>query len=38
MLNNVCELIDDHNLANMRELRRFILVKSVLTVGKTTIG
>lgn len=24
MLNDVCELIDDHNLANMRELRRFI--------------
>jgi len=24
MLNDVCDLIDDHNLANMRELRRFI--------------
>lgn len=24
MLNEVCELIDDHNLANMRELRRFV--------------
>ena len=23
MLNDVCDLIDDHNLANMRELRRF---------------
>jgi len=25
LLNDVCELIDDHNLANMRELRRFVL-------------
>ena len=24
MLNDVCDLIDDHNLANMRELRRFL--------------
>lgn len=24
MLNDVCDLIDDHNLANMRELRRFV--------------
>lgn len=26
MLNDVCDLIDDHNLANMRELRRFVRV------------
>lgn len=24
MLNDVCDLIDDHNIANMRELRRFV--------------
>lgn len=24
MLNDVCDLIDEHNLANMRELRRFV--------------
>jgi len=24
MLNDVCDLIDDYNLANMRELRRFL--------------
>ncbi|MCH5465844.1 Rep family protein, partial [Levilactobacillus tujiorum] len=24
MLNDVCDLIDDHNLANMSELRRFL--------------
>lgn len=24
MLNNVCEMIDDYDLANMRELRRFV--------------
>lgn len=26
MLNDVCDMIDDHNLANMRELRRFVKV------------
>nr|BAC99041.1 replication protein [Latilactobacillus sakei] len=29
MLNDVCDLIDDHNLANMRELRRFIKLHGV---------
>ena len=24
MLNSVCDLIDDHDIANMRELRRFV--------------
>lgn len=27
MLNDVCDLIDDHNLANMRELRRFVKLR-----------
>ena len=29
MLNDVCDLIDDHNLANMRELRRFVKLHGV---------
>ena len=29
MLNDVCDLIDDYNLANMRELRRFIKLHGV---------
>ncbi|GAN41200.1 replication protein [Lacticaseibacillus paracasei NRIC 1981] len=29
ILNDVCDLIDDHNLANMRELRRFIKLHGV---------
>lgn len=29
ILNDVCDLIDDHNLANMRELRRFIKLYGV---------
>ena len=29
MLNGVCDLIDDHNLANMRELRRFVKLHGV---------
>ena len=29
MLNDVCDLIDDHNIANMRELRRFIRLHGV---------
>ncbi|MCP9306126.1 MULTISPECIES: replication protein [Lactobacillaceae] len=29
MLNDVCELIDDYNLANMRELRRFIQLHGI---------
>ena len=27
MLNDVCDLIDEHSLANMRELRRFVKVR-----------
>ena len=26
MLNEVCDLIDEHDIANMRELRRFIKI------------
>lgn len=29
MLNDVCDLIDDHNLANMRELRRFVKLHGI---------
>jgi len=29
MLNDVCDLIDDHDLANMRELRRFVKLHGV---------
>lgn len=29
MLNEVCDMIDDHDLANMRELRRFVRVHGV---------
>lgn len=29
MLNDVCNLIDDHNLANMRELRRFVKLHGI---------
>jgi hypothetical protein len=27
LLNEVCDMIDDHNLANMRELRRFVRLR-----------
>lgn len=29
MLNDVCDLIDDHNLANIRELRRFVKLHGI---------
>ena len=29
MLDDVCDLIDDHNLANMRELRRFVKLHGI---------
>ena len=32
MLNDVCDLIDDHNLANMRELRRFVKLLSLIHI------